>query len=55
MQYQNGYGVEMPDQTDPRSMKEFGAASGALRDLAFDGGALTRSLLGARLRHVEGQ
>ena len=29
--------------------------AGALRDLAFDGGALTRSLLGARLRHVEGQ
>ena len=26
MPYQHGYGVEMQDESDPRSMKEFGAA-----------------------------
>jgi len=60
----------MQDQTNPESMKEFGAAfltslqeavvrdehvAGALHDLAFDGSALTRSLLGARLRLVDGR
>jgi hypothetical protein len=41
------------DETNEAIVREEHVA-GALRDLAFDGGALTRSLLGARLRVVDG-
>lgn len=42
------------DQTDEAVVRDE-HIFGALRDLAFDGGAVTRSLLGAQLRHLDGE
>ena len=41
------------DETNEAVVRDEHVA-GALHDLAFDGSALTRSLLGARLRLVDG-